>query len=571
MGNGGLTRTRGSSFGINRYNRAHSSSDDAGSQSSDSDASQGMDTDGNTDANVNDAVLFAHGAAGDRGRSSGSGDGSTDGSQAGHRDGNDDASSDPSNHASGVGHNVQPDDEGDAHDDVEGDAQVQEGDAQVPDVEDELEQIVQIDLIHNVEQVFNARNNAPNHQVRGNVVGDDTELLEDAEVQYDGVDRDLRPIVRHDLIEDRAEFFNQRNDAVDDANAEFVEIEHEGQDIDDNAVLMGQQSGDDSSSDGYSSDPDFSPNNDGHSASTPVVNIAMSTPVDHSATEETQETPTVTAEETQTSLLFGERGTVGSNIETPTQMEVEDGSADDIVSKAPSDDSSHLSPYKTAMQDSCTPYSIEWSIAETIDDVIVKTDVLPKGDCGFIGTLKGLIVLRQKFPNVYCSDAFVQLEYSWDGVKRFRKLLLSYFNQEYSSFCDHENSLIQDWTGHTMRGYYGSVAVCNSFRKRLWTKFFDQADVGLHTMKPIRHWFHVELICPIISRLFEVSIYVYANSYTDMDGDREVSHPRFTTVYLYRPDICGVMTTVRYIDVLRPHSDRCLLLYHSPGDAFYAS
>lgn len=111
--------------------------------------------------------------------------------------------------------------------------------------------------------------------------------------------------------------------------------------------------------------------------------------------------------------------------------------------------------------------------------------------------------------------------------------------------------------------------MCNSFRKRLWTSYFDGANVGLHTMKPLRHWFHVELICPIISRLFEVSIYVYASSYTAMDEDREVSHTKFTTVYLYRPDKAGVMTMVRPVDVLRPHSDRCLLLYHSPGGAHF--
>lgn len=125
--------------------------------------------------------------------------------------------------------------------------------------------------------------------------------------------------------------------------------------------------------------------------------------------------------ETQTSLLFGEYGTGGSNDETPTQMEVEHAHAevDDLDSKAPSEDSSTYSPYKTAMPDSRSPYSIDWVIAGTIDDVIVKTDVLPKGDCGFIGTMKGLIVLRQKFPNEYCSDAFVQLEYSWEGLKRY--------------------------------------------------------------------------------------------------------------------------------------------------------
>ena len=165
----GLSRTRGSSYGINRYNRAHSSSDDASSQGSHGADSQARDTDGNNEANADANAL--HGDDGDGGSSRGSSVRSTDGGQAGLRDDNDDASVDPSIHNSVVGLNIQDDDEG--VDDV-------------PNGDDELQQIVQIDLINNVEQVFNARNNAPNREVRGNVVGDDAGDLEDDDVQYEG-------------------------------------------------------------------------------------------------------------------------------------------------------------------------------------------------------------------------------------------------------------------------------------------------------------------------------------------------------------------------------------------------
>lgn len=535
LGNGGLTRTRGSSYGINRYNRAHSSSDDAGSQGSNGADSQARDTDGNNEANAdaNAGVAALHGDDGDGGRSGGSLDRPTDGGQAGLRDVNDDASVDPSIHNSVVGLNIQDDDEG-----------VDE----VPHGDDELQQIVQIDLICNVEQVFDARNNAPNREVRGNVVGDDAGDLEDDDVLYEGVDRDLRPIVRHDLIDNVVEFFNQRNDEADAANGDFVEIDQEGQHLVENAIPLAQESVDDTSSNN---------DDDDQSANTPHVN---------NATGPTQETPTVTEGVTQASLQFDDN--VGNNHETPTKSDI-NPNGDDATTPRSGSNSSFDSPVYSKTPSSSSPYSIEWVYAKTISEVLSKTDVLGKGDCGFIGALLGLIELREKYPTEFCSDPFIGLEYSWEGLKRFRKLLLSFFNHEYESLISKEHSPIQDWLGIPMVVYFGSERRCNAFRKRLWIDYFDQEDVDLYTMKPLPQWFHVEMICPLISKLFQVSVYVYATKSTEMDGDRKIIKPRFTSVFLYRPDHRGVMTTVSFGEVLKPHSDRCLLLYHSPGGAHF--
>ena len=123
------------------------------------------------------------------------------------------------------------------------------------------------------------------------------------------VDRDLRPIVRHDLIDNVVEFFNQRNDEADAdaANGDFVEIEPEGQRAVENAIPLAQESVDDTSS-----DPDFSNNDDDdQSANTPLVN---------NATGPTQETPTVTEGVTQASLQFDD--TAGNNHETPTKSDI---------------------------------------------------------------------------------------------------------------------------------------------------------------------------------------------------------------------------------------------------------
>lgn len=119
LGNGGLTRTRGSSYGLNRYNRARSSSD--------GDDSHPSDADGLPDSNADDAAADDHDAGEDGGRSSDSAVGSNSGGSTvvhaavAARDGeqNNDSLGDGANNANARGDNIQRDDEGAAEDDAD--------------------------------------------------------------------------------------------------------------------------------------------------------------------------------------------------------------------------------------------------------------------------------------------------------------------------------------------------------------------------------------------------------------------------------------------------------------------
>ena len=171
LANGGLTRTRGSSYGLYRYNRARSSSD--------GDDSHPSDADGRPDSNADDAVADDHDADEDGGRSSdsvvasNSGESTVVHASVAECDGeqNNDPLVEGANNVNVHGDNVQRDDEGADEDDAD------------------LPEIVVVDVEQNLEQVFNGHNNVPNRQVRANVVREDVDAGGDDEVQFGGMDR----------------------------------------------------------------------------------------------------------------------------------------------------------------------------------------------------------------------------------------------------------------------------------------------------------------------------------------------------------------------------------------------
>ena len=484
----GLTRERGSSFDLDRYNRRHESAEASDGETS---------NDGNNDGlNAGDGSY-----AGGRSSDVGGSDGGSTGEHRLHDDGD---------HAS-----------------VES-----------------LSRLQPIDV------------DAVARPLDGNVIRAEVAQFDDDEIQFDGVDAPLQEVLMVDMMNDEERLLNRHNAVNNAVVGDFVEVEDEGGNDNDDGQILGQYSDDGSGS-------EYNPSDDEDKED---ENSAVSRHV-----AESQETPTVVASQL---TEHADHDNDDANYTLTVQSPDEDTHSGDAKTSDDPPSPFPAEPYSVAPK-SATPYTIEWTEADEINQVIDTTDVPAKGDCGYIACIEGLIDLRNKFPDQFNSDAFLQLDSSWEGVKRFRKMLLNFVNTEYPSLMNTKKNPVQNWAGQPYPAQYilnknpESMAVIDKFKKRLWIESFSNPGVGLHTMKNLSQWFHVEKTAPIISMIFEVSIYCFSTSYLEIKETEQTHHPVTTSVFLRRPDELGVMTNRYANKVLWPHDEKCLFLKFITGGSHY--
>lgn len=227
----------------------------------------------------------------------------------------------------------------------------------------------------------------------------------------------------------------------------------------------------------------------------------------------TQETPTVTGKDTQYSLTLEDLDTkIDTDDERPSShsKNTVDFGHDSPVACSPRGGTEHVSSLTSAdetpknpvadgnkdplafspgeyIEDVQSPpkgpYSIEWSVADAITDVIDLMDVPGFGDCGFDSSNRGLIKLRELHPDVFGNAEFAGLNNSWDGIKHLRRLLLSFAHSEVGSLVSKETSPVQDWSGrvfnfafrlsNTRRGT-NTLTLMNKLFSCLWHENFNK-------------------------------------------------------------------------------------------------
>jgi hypothetical protein len=147
------------------------------------------------------------------------------------------------------------------------------------------------------------------------------------------------------------------------------------------------------------------------------------------------------------------------------------------------------------------------------------------GDCGYDSTNRSLIELRDRFPESFRSEEFLQLRNTWSGLKQFRQKLLAFLKQEYLVIMSNESSPVQDWTGHPYVPMYnppnkpGSTKLIDRLCRRIWSNSFEKW--GATKMKPLRHWFILENHAPLICLLFRVSVYAYSAAHYEVNEKKE--------------------------------------------------